>query len=125
MASFARTFIQHDHPFPPSYSDLVHYGWHVDTSRSHCIARDAHTLGEGGDRKRATHEGTREEFCHFYFIGTPTSADGPKPPIPPHKLHQGWYVAWHCSPRWTHCYIVSEIHVSPTGAGPVDNLYSQ
>jgi hypothetical protein len=124
MASLARTFIQHGHPLPPSYSDRVHYGWHVDPSRSHCTARDSQTLGEGGDLKRA-HQGTREEFCHFYFIGTPTPADGPKPPIPPHKLHQGWYVAWHCSPRWTHCYIASNQHVSPTGAGPVDNLYSQ
>lgn len=124
MASFARTFVQHGHPLRPTYSDLVHYGWHVDLSRSHCTARDDQTLGEGGDLKRA-HQGTREEFCHFYFIGTPRRADGPKPPIPPHKLHQGWYVAWHCSPQWTHCYIASDQPVSPTGAGPVDNLYSQ
>lgn len=124
MAALARTFIQHGHPLPPSYSDLVHYGWRVDPSRSHCTARDTGTLGEGGDPERA-HQGTREEFCHFYFIGTPASGDGLTPPIRPHKMHQGWYVAWHCDRRWTHCYIASEQHVSPTGAGPVDNPYSQ
>jgi hypothetical protein len=51
MAALARTFIQHGHPLPPSYSDLVHYGWRVDPSRSHCTARDTGTLGEGGPRK--------------------------------------------------------------------------
>ena len=81
MASLARTFIQHGHPRPPSYIDLVHYGWHVDPSLSHDPARDAKTLGEGGDPNRA-HQGTREEFCHFYFIGTPTRGDSSKPPIP-------------------------------------------
>src|SRR4051794_33928468 len=48
MASLARTFIQHGHPLPPSHSHLVHYGWHLDPSGSHCTAReDTQTLGEG------------------------------------------------------------------------------
>jgi hypothetical protein len=122
-ASFARMFIQHEHPLPPSHSDSVHFGWHLDPSRSHCTTRDTGSLGEGGDPARARQR-SREEFCHFYFTGIPT-VDGPKPPIPPPKMHQGWYVAWHCGPRWTRCYIASEQHVSSTGAGPVDNPYSQ
>ena len=55
----------------------------------------------------------------------PASVDGAKPALAAHKMRQQWYVAWQCGPRWTHCYVVSEQHVSPTGAGPVDNLYSQ
>ena len=122
--TLAHTFIQHDHPLPPSSSDLVHYGWRLDPSRSHCTARnDTPTLGEGGDRKRAR-QGTREEFCHFYFIGTPTSSDRPTPPIRPHKC-VGVVRGLALQSTVDALLHPSDRRVSPTGAGPVDNLYSQ
>jgi hypothetical protein len=120
-ASLARAFIQHRHA-PFSHGDLLHYDWHPSVSQSHCTVRDTQTgLGEGKIREKAA----RELFCHLRFTGTPTSVDGAKPALAAHKMRQQWYVAWHCGPRWTHCYVVSEQHVSPTGAGSVDNLYSQ
>src|SRR3954447_4644571 len=69
MASLARTFIQHGHPRPPSYIDLVHYGWQVDPSRSQCIARDAHTLGEGATQRGHTRGPARNSATSISLAG--------------------------------------------------------